>query len=235
MSTYIKNWHKNRVKRFNLGDSMEISKAFSDMYEIFGELMPVAAKLYVLKLGGEDKQISQLLSEVIASEELDLGQIEQLAHLLQKIENSELGEEPQINRQESVSDEQLKRAVEILDIDIKFKSYGVGTVRIDGIPTNGMHRGPIILDEHKPSAVNKRRAPFTRYDLEPILSNIFHKRGVHGIKNKNQLQIFSEQISEVKVDYGNLGKEMITRKIAVKVLKLAYILNGECIMGLRNK
>jgi hypothetical protein len=109
-------------------------------------------------------------------------------------------------------------------------------VRIDGIPDNGMHRAPIIIDEHVSSKERKMGpVPSPKYDVIPILTCIFHNKDIHGISNPNRLQKFSESISELKFFYPDIKHGMARKKIAERILRIAYILNGECVMGLANK
>lgn len=263
---------------------MEISKSFSAMYSIFGDLMPIVAELFVLKLNGKDKEVSKLLGEVIASEKLELAQIEQLVQILQTANIPESGvgtnkhkkveqifkAKPDLMKhsdrmagdilgvgratvqrvrlkmkkegidktssRKTLEEEQLDRAVDIVEAKIEFKPYGTGMVRIDGIPDNGMHRGPIVIDEHVTSKVHKMGpAPIPRYDVTPILSCIFHKKDIHGISNRKRLQEFSSSISELQVFSSEIIHGMSRKKIAERILKIAYILNGECVMGLVSK
>jgi hypothetical protein len=266
---------------------MEISKSFSVMYSIFGDLMPTAAKLFVLKLNGKDEEVSKILGETIASGKFELDQIEKLVQVLQmahssnsavtwrnkheKIEeilktNPDLERIPNrataeilgvgkstiqrarlrlkneqikkisLKQGKDLYEEQLERALEMISTNLEFKSYSAGTVRIEGIPSNGIHRSPIVIDEHKTSREHKMGPkPLPKYDISPILSSIFHYKNTHGVSNKSELQKFSELISELKVFPTEIGKDRLRKKVAERILKIAYILNGECVMGLRTK
>ena len=139
-------------------------------------------------------------------------------------------------KQKSPEDEQLDRAVEIVEAKIKFKPYGTGMVRVEGIPDNDIHRGPIIINVHVTSRQhNIGPKPSSKYDVTPILNCIFHNKDVHGIKNRSRLQEFSGSITELKIFSSDVRHGMARKKITERILKIAYILNGECVMGLPTK
>jgi hypothetical protein len=265
---------------------MEISKSFSAMHSIFGDLMPIVAELFVLQLNGKDEEVSKLLGEVVTSKKLELAQIEQLVQILQAANNPDLGvernkhkkieqifkakpdlmkhsdraaskilgvgratiqrvrlkmKEEEVDKTPSeqkkdLCDEQLDRAVEIVEAKIEFKPYGTGMVRVEGIPDNGIHRGPIIINVHVTSRKhNIGPKPSSKYDVTPILNCIFHNKDVHGIKNRSRLQEFSGSITELKIFSSDVRRGMARKKITERILKIAYILNGECVMGLPTK
>ncbi len=139
-------------------------------------------------------------------------------------------------KRKNPEEEQLDRAVEIVETKIEFKPYGTGMVRVDGIPDNGIHRSPILIDEHVSSKEHKMGpAPSSKYDVTPILSCIFHRKDVHGISNRHKLQKFSESISELRFFLSQIKHGMSKKRATERILKIAYILNSECVMGLPTK
>ncbi len=136
-------------------------------------------------------------------------------------------------RRKSLEEEQLDRAVDIVEAKIEFKPYGTGMVRVEGIPDNGIHRGPIIINEHVASREhNIGPKPSPRYDIAPILNCIFHNKKVHGISNRSKLQEFSASISELRIFSSGVKHGIARKKITERILKIAYVLNGECVAGL---
>jgi hypothetical protein len=136
-------------------------------------------------------------------------------------------------KRKNPEEEQLDRAVEIVEAKIEFKPYGAGMVRIEGIPDNGIHRGPIVINEHVTSRKNNiGPKPSPKYEVIPILNCIFHNKDVHGIANRSRLQEFSGSISELKFFSSDIRHGMARKKITERILRVAYILNGECVVGL---
>lgn len=139
-------------------------------------------------------------------------------------------------KRKNQEEEQLDRAVDIVEAKIEFKPYGIGMVRIDGIPDNGIHRSPILIDEHVSSKEHKMGPkPSSKYDITPILSCIFHRNDIHGISTRNKLQKFSESISELRFFHSQIKHGMSKKRATERILKIAYILNGECVVGLVSK
>lgn len=156
---------------------------------------------------------------------------------LEKVEFERNGKTHEMKaKRKNREEEQLDRAVEIIEAKIEFKPYGTGMVRIEGIPDNGLHRGPIVINEHvSPQDHNKGPKPSSWYDITPILSCIFHNKAIHGITSRYKLEKFSASILELKFFSTQIKQGMSRKRVTERILKIAYILNGECIMGLSTK
>jgi DNA-binding Lrp family transcriptional regulator len=125
----------------------------------------------------------------------------------------------------NLQDEQLNRAIVILNTDLKINYNERGLAIIVNFPFKNGTKKNIWLDY----CINSKKEYV--YDMRPIIVSILRLQSSHGIKNISQLVKFSQNIKEIKISYGTIKKENLTLKNATKILKLGYILNGEALNG----
>ena len=102
-----------------------------------------------------------------------------------------------------------------------------GRVRVTGLPFVGIKMNPVIL--------NVRMNGIPTYDVGPIVRCIYRRAQYHGVDNKYALYMFSKRIPECRLDPGDIvGSLNVDKATAIKIIKLACILNEGCVTGLEH-
>ena len=211
-----------------------------ELYDQFGPRLRSVVDLYQLIQDG-DPRAAQLLGKALMDGDINVADLDHLLsvpretiptlekHMTQYWEGNE---PPQAKDYTEV-------ALEALELQIHLKPVEGGRCVVMGIPENGINRKPILLNYRETAPGRRgRRSPKALVDIAPIHRCIHRSWKTHGVTSKNALIIFSQQFGkDLQVSTGTLyfkGSSWVRETTAIKVLRLAYIINRECVTGLEH-
>ncbi len=259
--------------------------AFSMLYSEYGDALPLAVELFVLRKQKEEKKVKEIFGEAVSEGKIDLKMISKISRMLlekekiltkteevieylrarpelRKTPDRELAVILQISRgtvqrakilytkkygnksilsleeikvqaksrqteinemtlalpAKNLQDEQLNRAIDILNTKIALKNVDYGYAEIVNFPLGTLADHVIWIDKHGKD-----------YDMTKVLMCIY-KNKKHDVHNINMLIEFSDNITELKLQK-NIVESRTSEAQALKIVQLGFVLNGYELYG----